>query len=164
MDYTHIFYPESKLGGFTNVDGTIAFYTRVNSLLNSSSVVLDVGCGRGVYAEDSVAVRRNLRIFKGRCKEVIGIDVDKNAKSNPFLDSFYLLEKEDSWTLEDNCVDLCICDWVLEHVAAPDVLFSEARRVIKPGGYLCIRTTNNMSYVGIFSTLVPNKLHSKVLN
>ena len=41
------FYPESRFGGFTDVDGTIAFYARVHSQLTPSSVVLDVGCGRG---------------------------------------------------------------------------------------------------------------------
>ena len=27
------FYPESRFGGFTDIDGTIAFYTRVHSQL-----------------------------------------------------------------------------------------------------------------------------------
>src|SRR5438093_943558 len=47
MDYKSLYYPESRFGGFTGVDGTLAFYIRVNSLIDSSSVVLDVGCGRG---------------------------------------------------------------------------------------------------------------------
>jgi len=47
-------YPERRFGGFTHVDGTVVFYTRVNSLLDRSTVVLDMGCGRGVAAEDPV--------------------------------------------------------------------------------------------------------------
>ena len=46
------FYPETTFGGFTRVDGTMAFYLRVRSLLCPDSVVLDVGCGRGEYGED----------------------------------------------------------------------------------------------------------------
>lgn len=163
MTYQKIFYPETEFGGFTDVDGTVAFYTRVNSLLNSSFVVLNIGCGRGQHAEDPVPLRRNLQIFKGKCKEVIGIDVDKNGEINPFLDKFYLIEKG-SWPLENNSVDLAICDCVLEHIEEPQYFFSECKRVIKPEGYLCIRTTNIMSYVGLFATLIPNSLHSKVLN
>lgn len=46
-DYMGLYYPESRFGGFTDVDGTVAFYTRVQSLVEAGSVVLDVGCGRG---------------------------------------------------------------------------------------------------------------------
>lgn len=51
MDNKERFYPEARFGGFTDIDGTIAFFNRVNSLIETSSVVLDVGCGRGAYAE-----------------------------------------------------------------------------------------------------------------
>jgi len=47
MDYKQKFYPEVKFGGFSDVDGTIAFFNRVNALLQPSFTVLDVGCGRG---------------------------------------------------------------------------------------------------------------------
>src|ERR671938_1005936 len=107
MDYKSIYYPESKFGGFTGIDGTVAFYVRVNSLVNTSSIVLDIGCGRGAYAEDQVSVRRELRIFKGKCRKVIGIDLDQNAKENPFLDEFRLIESQ-QWPIEDESVDVCI--------------------------------------------------------
>ncbi len=51
-------YPETRFGGFTDIDGTVVFFNRVNSLIDSSSVVLDVGCGRGSYSEDSVPLRK----------------------------------------------------------------------------------------------------------
>ena len=53
--YRQIYYPESRFGGFTHVDATINFYSRVHELLTPSSIILDVGCGRGWYAEDPVA-------------------------------------------------------------------------------------------------------------
>ena len=56
MDYTGSFYPESKFGGFTDINGHIVFYTRVNALIASASVVLDVGCGRGAYGEDPLPI------------------------------------------------------------------------------------------------------------
>ena len=79
MDSKKIFYPESRFGGFTDIDGTIIFYARVNSLIDSSSVVLDMGCGRGRWNEDEVLFRKNLRILRNKCEKVIGVDIDKSA-------------------------------------------------------------------------------------
>ncbi|MDP6543303.1 MAG: class I SAM-dependent methyltransferase [Phycisphaerae bacterium] len=162
MNYMNAFYPESRIGGFTDLDGTIAFYTRVGVLTGSASVVLDVGCGRGEYADDPVSVRRELRIFRGRCAKVIGIDVDPGAEANPFIDEFRPIESQ-RWCIDDQSVDTCICDTVLEHVEDPDRFFSEAARVIRPGGHLCLRTPNVLSYFGLLSKLIPNKRHAAVL-
>jgi len=162
MSYMEIFYPESRYGGFTDIDGTVTFYTRVNALVQPYYVMLEVGCGRGAHSKDPVIIRRNLRIFKGKINKVIGIDVDKAAEKNPFIDEFYLLSDE-RWPLNDDSVDIIICDNVLEHIADPDLFFLENSRVLKNGGYLCIRTSNVCSYVALFSKIVPNKYHSKVL-
>lgn len=161
MDGKEIFYPETRFGGFTDIDGTIAFYIRVNSLIDSSFVVLDVGCGRGACNEDRVPIRKNLRILKGKVAKAIGIDVDQNARDNPFLDEFHLIQNN-SWPIQNNSVDLIVCDSVLEHIEVPDRVFSEIHRVLRNGGYLCIRTPNRWSYVGLLSLLIPNKYHSKV--
>lgn len=161
--YRQIYYPESRFGGFTHVDATINFYSRVHELLTPSSIILDVGCGRGWYAEDPVAIRRELRIFKGRCQKVIGIDVDPAAAANPYLNEFHQLTS-DRWPIADESVDVIVSDWVLEHVAEPDKFFAEAQRVLKPGGYVCLRTTNARSYVGLISRLVPNRLHASVVS
>jgi SAM-dependent methyltransferase len=161
MDLKERYYSECRFGGLTAVDGTAAFYVRVNSLITASSVVLDVGCGRGAYADDAVAFRRNLRIVKGKCPTVIGIDVDRGAAQNPFLDEFRLIESA-TWPVSDQYVDLCICDHVLEHIEDPTSFFGECRRVLRPGGYLCIRTPNLCSYFGVISRLIPNRYHAKV--
>jgi SAM-dependent methyltransferase len=157
------FYPEARFGRYTDIDGTVAFYNRVNSLLDSSFVVLDAGCGRGEYNEDSVAFRKKLRILKGKVAKVIGIDVDPSAQSNPFLDEFHLIQS-DSLPVESNSIDLIVCDWVLEHIENPERFFSEIQRVLRKGGYLCIRTPNRWSYVGVAAVLIPNKWHSKVVS
>ena len=163
MNYMNAFYPESRIGGFTDLDGTIAFYTRVGILTGPESVVLDVGCGRGEYADDPVSVRKELRIRRGKCAKVIGIDVDPAAEANPFIDEFHLLESQ-RWCVDDQSIDTCICDTVLEHVEDPDRFFAEAARVIRPGGHLCLRTPNVLSYVGLLSKLIPNKRHAAVLS
>ncbi len=155
-------YPETSFGGFTHVDGTIAFYTRVNGLLRSESVVLDLGCGRGAGAEDPVLWRRELRDLRGDRRRVIGVDLDPEALTNPTIDEFRLMETQEL-PLPDELVDVCIADVVLEHVHDIDGFFSEVVRVLKPGGYVCIRTPNVWSYMGIASRAIPNRLHTRVL-
>lgn len=150
------------MGGFTTIDGTIIFYNRVNALIEQNSVVVDVGCGRGAYAADPIPYRRQLRILKGKCRKVIGIDVNPGARDNSFIDEFRLIECE-RWPLADASSDLCLCDNVLEHLEDPDHFFAESRRVLRPGGYLCIRTANVLSYIGLVSKLVPNRQHAAVL-
>ncbi|HUT53009.1 MAG TPA: class I SAM-dependent methyltransferase [bacterium] len=158
VDFTSRYYPESRFGGFADVDGTVVFYTRVNSFITADSVVLDVGCGVGVYGSDPAGTRRKLRIMKGKCLKVIGLDVDPQARENPFLDEFHLVE-EGPWPVEAGSVDVIIADNMLEHVAEPDRFFAECNRVLKKGGRLFIRTPNVWSYFGLLSRLVPDKFH-----
>ncbi len=161
-DYQHTHYPETSFGGFTKVDGTVAFFARVNALLRPEFNVLDVGCGKGSYSNDPVSFRRELRILKGKCKRIIGIDLDPEAESNPCLDEFRLIESA-SWPIESSSVDLCVSDHVLEHVVDTAKYFSELARVTKAGGIVCIRTPNSNSYVALASRLIPNRHHAKLL-
>lgn len=156
------FYPESRFGGFTQIDGTVAFYSRVQALARPSSVVVDFGCGRGAYASDPIPFRRDLRIFKEKVSRVIGLDANTAGAENPFLDEFHCLE-ELRWPLDDNSADLVICDNVLEHLPETDSFFAEARRVLRPGGTVCIRTPNRWNYIALISRLVPNRSHAAVL-
>jgi len=158
------FYPESRFGGYTDLDGTVIFHSRVNALIGSNDVVLDIGCGRGQHREDVVELRRNLKILRGKCKRVIGIDVDPNARDNPYLDEFRLIPAAAmEFPVADCTADLCVTDYVVEHVSNPPKFLSECSRVLKPGGYLCIRTTNVRSYVGLAAFLTPNRLHARVV-
>jgi SAM-dependent methyltransferase len=157
-----VFYPESSFGGFTRCDGTVAFYQRVNALLGSDFTVLDVGCGRGEYGEDSVDSRRVLRVLRGKCQRVIGLDRDRVAADNPFLDEFRLIDA-DRWPVDDESVDLCLADNVLEHLEEPERLFTECGRVLRSGGCLCIRTPNTLGYATAMAQLIPNAAHAALL-
>lgn len=156
-------HPEIDFGGFTDLDGTLRFYARVRELLTEDGVALDVGCGRGTQGEDPVMVRRGLRTLVGNCRRVIGIDVDPAGAANRFIDEFRLIEDEGHWPVADAAVDLALADFVVEHVTDPDAFFTELERVIRPGGYACIRTINAHSYVGLASRMTPISLHSTVL-
>ena len=161
--YQERHYPESAFGGYTDVDGTVAFYSRVNALLDPSFTVLDFGCGRGAHQEDPVPFRRNLRLLKGKVARVLGTDVDDVGQSNPTIDEFRRLVPGSPWPFEDHSINLVVCDCVVEHLPEPMDFFREAHRVLVPGGFLCIRTTNARSYVGIASRLIPNRHHGRVV-
>jgi 2-polyprenyl-3-methyl-5-hydroxy-6-metoxy-1,4-benzoquinol methylase len=162
MNYKSRYYPENRFGGFTEVDGTIAFYTRINALISPEAVVVDVGCGRGAFMEDRVTYRRNLRLLKGKCQLVIGLDVDKAGASNPGVDEFRLIDHP-TWPVASASVDVCVCDYVLEHVTQPAEFIAECWRLLKPGGFLCIRTSNLLSYFGLLAKLSPARMQSILL-
>ncbi len=166
MDYKSIYYPESALSGVTHCDSTLAFYIVVNSLIKKEdAVLLDLGCGRGAFEDIKTKgdeVRAPYRSFKGKVEKVIGIDVDQGAKDNPSIDEFHLLVIGQPWPLADNSVDICVSDYVLEHIDDPDFFFSELDRVMKPGGRICMRTVNKRGYVALAARLIPNKYHAKV--
>lgn len=164
------FYPESALLGYTFVDGTVTFYNSINNLMTSNLdevVLLDLGCGCGSFMdnikanEDDYVIK--LRNFKGRVKKVVGVDVDSSASTNPSLDEFHLLEINKPWPIADASIDVCISDWVIEHVQDVPFFFSELNRVMKKGGIACFRTLNKFCYIAFFSMLIQNKLHSKLL-
>ena len=162
--YQELFYPESLFGGFTNIDGTVAFYSRVNALLQPSFVVVDFGCGRGAMHDDPVTFRRSLRCLKGKAAKVIGVDVDEVARTNSGIDEFRSLAPGGPLPFGDRSVHMIVSDWVVEHLQDPSAFFHEANRVLVAGGYLCIRTTNIHSYIGIASRFIPNRYHGVVVS
>ena len=157
------FYPESRFGGFTDVDGTVAFYNRVASLLSPASTVLDVGCGRGeIMVDDPVPFRRQVVNLRGRAGRVIGIDVDPVGETNPGLHEFHQITPDGPWPIDDGSIDVAVCDNVVEHVEDPPALFARMRRALKPGGVACIRTPNRWGYVALAASAIPNRLHARV--
>lgn len=87
------FYPELNVGGFSRVDGTIAFYQRVNALLRPDDVVIDYGAGRGLaHSDDVVPFRRELTLLRGKVRKVIGADVDPIVTTNPGVDEAVVID------------------------------------------------------------------------
>jgi SAM-dependent methyltransferase len=160
---TERFYPESRFGHFTRVDGTLPFFMRVQSLVTPDMVVLDLGCGRGQAADRfEQNPWERCRVLKGKCRKVIGIDVDPVGQTNPMIDEFRQIEGP-RWPVDDRSIDLIVSDAVLEHIEDPDQYFAECRRVLKPGGFLCVRTPNRWSYISIAAQLVPNRYHAAIV-
>jgi SAM-dependent methyltransferase len=99
--------------------------------------VIDVGCGPGFllgclqsWFEDAELTgidqsEELLNAAKSRCKSMTALKGDATALPLP-----------------DGFADAAFALHVVEHLAQPDQFFSEARRVVRPGGLLVIATPN----------------------
>jgi SAM-dependent methyltransferase len=158
------FFPEISAGGFSRVDGTIAFYQRVNALVPPNSVVIDYGAGRGgPHLDDSSEYRRRLSNFKGRVSKVIGVDVDTAVLDNPSLDEALIFDSQGRAPLPAATADVIVADYVFEHFTDPAGSAGEIDRLLKPGGWVCARTPNRYGYIALANRLVPNSLSDAVI-
>jgi len=139
-DIADVVYPERAFGGFTRIDGTVAFCSRIQALLKDDDVVVDVGCGRGGDPNAPIDYRRRLKDLRGAQRHVIGIDVDTAGEQNPIVDEFRLIEDTSRWPIDDASVDV----------------------VLKPGGHCALRTPNRWSYISLIAQIIPNRHHAKV--
>ncbi len=156
-------HPEIRAGGFSRIDGTVEFFTRVHALLPDQGVVVDLGAGRGQWQEDLCRWRRQLSDLRGGDRLVVAADVDAAVAEHGAVDACVLLPAEGWLPFQDNSVTVVVADWVLEHVADPNQLARELRRVLVPGGWVCARTPNKWGYVGLGARLVPNHRHVALL-
>ena len=163
-DISTALFPEKRAGGFTRLDGTMAFYTRVNALLRPDSVVLDYGAGRGAALhDDNCPYRKHLRSLRGRVAKVIGVDVDRAVLTNPGLDEAHVIDPAGTLPIPDESIDLVLADFVFEHVSDPEHCARELTRVLRSGGWLCARTPNRWNYVAVVARLLPERLHEGAL-
>ena len=157
-------YPEIAAGGFSRIDGTVAFYSRVNALLSPDMTVLDYGAGRGRQLQETDSpYRTGLARLQGKVAKVVGVDIDDAVLENPFMDEKHVIDPGAPLPFPDNSFDLVLADWVLEHVADPAHFAAEVGRVLKPGGWFCARTPNRWGMIGIGANLIPNRLHVRML-
>jgi SAM-dependent methyltransferase len=155
-------YPETLAGGFTCVDGSVAFYSRVQALLaelEAPATVVDFGAGRGRQADDPVAYRRTLRELRGPGRTVIGVDVDPVVVDNPRVDEGRVIQPDGRIPIDDGTVDLVVSEWTFEHVDDAERAAAELHRILRPGGWVCAMTPNKWGYIGLGGRLVPNRLH-----
>ena len=154
---------KTRVGAFSENDGTIDFYLRCRALGASDSVVLDLGAGRGGwYIDDQCATRKEIRLLRGTVRHVIAADLDAAVLQNECSDSQVLIENDDLG-LEDESVDLIIADYVLEHVEDVKEFYRQVNSVLNKGGWFCARTPHKYSYPGLAASIIGNRFHQSLL-
>ena len=128
---------------------TAIFREHILSFVRTESVVLDLGAGVGSLAE--LNLRRH-------CSQVCGLDISPAVLNNPHLDTAKV-GSADAIPWPDKTFDVVICANVLEHLERPEIAFTEAHRVLKPGGVFLCKTPNRFHYVAIASALTPYWFH-----
>ena len=156
--------PETEAGGFSHIDGTVEFFSRIQALLPDQGIVLDLGAGRGKWQEDSCEWRRRLADLRGGNRFVIAADIDDSVTGHGGVDSAVLLPPEGGLPFRDASIAMVVADWVFEHIGDPGVLATELSRVVSPGGWVCARTPNKWGYVGLGARVVPNGRHVAILS
>ena len=158
------FYPESKVGGFSYSDASVAFFSQINAVLRPTDRILDFGAGRGGHIiGDEVEYRRQLSNMRGRCAHVEGCDVDDAVLENPSLDHAEVIPAHSPLPYPDNSFDLVFSRFVFEHITEPGYMAQELLRVVKPGGIIAALTPNKYGYIAFGGSVVPNRLHVKIL-
>jgi ubiquinone/menaquinone biosynthesis C-methylase UbiE len=99
------------------------------------SLIVDTGCGTGRFSE--------LLAAHFGCR-VIGVDpsqtmVDQARRRLMTSNVIYLQGRAEALPLADDSVDLVFMSMVYHHFANPSGVARECRRVLRRGGYACIR-------------------------
>lgn len=90
-------------------------------------LVLDVGCGAQPY-----------RPLLGPDATYQGIDHAEAAGHLGYSVPDTIYYEGDRWPIADEDVDCILCTEALEHVPEPAAFLAEARRCLRPGGYLIL--------------------------
>ena len=106
-----------------------------------SMKILDLGCGNG----DITAELKKMGF------DVYGADAHGDA-SAVIGDKFKVCDLEKPpYEFEDDCFDIVFTKSVVEHLRAPEVLFDEVYRVLKPGGvHICMTPSWEHNYKRAF--------------
>ena len=94
------------------------------------SDVLELGCGTG----------KNTIWLAEKAKQLIAVDFSAEmiaqAKAKVASGNVRFMQADitQPWPFDNNTFDLITCNLILEHIAHLEPVFSEANRVLKPGG------------------------------
>lgn len=131
--------------------------------LGPAGDALDLGCGDGRLAAA-------LRCERLTLADVSAVALARARERHPGSDVVEL-EPDGPLPLGDNVFDLVLCAETLEHVRDTQLLLSEARRVLRPGGKLAVTTPARtrafgvaIALRGVSRTLDPRDPHLRHLD
>jgi SAM-dependent methyltransferase len=109
--------------------------------LGPVGVALDLGCGDG-------RVSALLDAGELTLADVSDVALERAARRLPAA-HVVALTPDAALPLPDNAFDLVLCTETIEHVRDVQLLLSEARRVLRPGGRLAVSTPAHSRLTGL---------------
>jgi len=142
------FYPKPAFRG-----GTLPFLDLCAASIPKGAAILEVGAG----------AKNEITAWLSTLGTVTALDIDPDVKNNCDAVTSLVFDGVE-FPIPDESFDVCVSNWVLEHVADPVSHFREVARVLRPGGVYCFRTPNLFHYVMLGSRLMPHSLHLMLAN
>ena len=116
--------------------------------LDPAQHALDLGCGDG-------AVSTAVRAERLTLADVSAVALGRARALLPDADAVEL-EPDAPLPLADGSFDLVVCTETLEHVRDVQLLLSEVRRVLTPGGRLAVTTPSHRALIAAPDPLSPH--------
>jgi ubiquinone/menaquinone biosynthesis C-methylase UbiE len=126
------------------------FEAQFSQRLRPGTVVLDAGSGPGTWI---------LQARRARFGTLVGADVYVPDVSR--LDAFVQARCE-QLPFAEHSFDMVVAYLMLEHLPEPQRAFREWARVLKPGGYLCLKTPAVRTPLFLLSRLMSTRLHKSL--
>ena len=95
--------------------------------------ILDMGCGQGWAVLE--AAKQGAKAFGlDISRELLDKTIEHTAKENFLQVPVFLMGRSERAPFFDNIFDVIICTEVIEHTLETDLILSEIKRLLKPGG------------------------------
>lgn len=123
-DYLATVYSEKKRPK-NNYPNLLCNYLVKNYLKMNKGKFIEFGCG----------TCEHLKIFKNFGFEIMGVDIDPSVKK--YSKNINVLINDinsDTLKIKNDSIDVIFSKSFIEHLTNPDNFFSEAYRILKPGG------------------------------
>ncbi|MDG4604188.1 MAG: class I SAM-dependent methyltransferase [Defluviicoccus sp.] len=135
------------------VDGTTQFHELCRDNIPRGARICEIGAGPSNQTSR----------FLATIGEVHGVDIDASVLNNDALASANVVTG-DHFPFEDENIDACVSNYVIEHIENPGQHLREVFRILKPGGVYLFRAPNRNHYVSLVARFTPHWFHERVSN
>ena len=120
--------------------------------LTTESFVLDAGCGNGTLFRYP---------WKQYVRCLVGCDIHSSISKNTNI-MIAIRANLTRLPFARESFDIIFSRYVLEHLNAPGIIFSELARILRPGGKLIVLTPSKYHYTVLLSRLTSHRVHEFV--
>jgi SAM-dependent methyltransferase len=134
------------------------YAAELRGAVSASERWLDLGCGHAFLPP---WISRD-QVFATNGCQVVGIDADAEALARHASLRHRIRANIEALPLAADTCNLITANMVVEHVANPQPLFDEVRRVLAPGGRFLIHTPNVHGYTTGLARVVPRSMRTRL--